>query len=390
MLDHARRFDAPDLTSIACPEQEIENADVEPKLLAAIEAAYKRIRDFHDAQFGVFTSGLQNHAEHGLFWQIDSQTRLGQRYLALSSAGLYVPGGLAAYPSSVLMLGGPAKSAGLDNLVLTTPAKRDGLLPSSVLAGIRTVGIKQVIKVGGASAIAALALGTESIPRVDKIVGPGNKFVNEAKRQLWGTVGLDGYAGPSEVCMMLDDSANLKYAAADLITQIEHAPDNAAYVVSVSRELVNALMVEVERQVAGGPREEILRACLLNESVAFVARDLAEACEVVNEIAPEHLTLSVKDPEKLLGEIQNAGCILMGELTPESVADYCLGPSHTLPTAGAVRFGSPINVLDFLKVQSVANLTRLQLDPLIELAQALGEAEGLPAHAYGATVRRER
>jgi histidinol dehydrogenase len=282
----------------------------------------------------------------------------------------------------------PARCARVEEVFVTTPARRDGTLHPALLYALQLAGVTRAFKVGGAAAIAALALGTETVPRVDKIVGPGNRFVNEAKRQLWGQVGLDGYAGPSEVCVLADDTANAAYAAADLLTQVEHAPDNAGFLVTLSREKMSEILAEVERQVTGAPREDTMRKALAGESLAVVARDLGEALDLVNAIAPEHLTLAIQDPEAALAKVRNAGCVLMGEHTPESAGDYCLGPSHTLPTSGAARWQSPVNVLDFLKVQSIAHLTPRDLEPLIPVIEAFGEMEGFPAHGFGASIHR--
>jgi len=385
LLDSARRYDSPFLDSVLVTEREVAEAKIPLEDQEAIEAAYQRISEFHAKQMSVLTSGLVGG--DGWSWQIDPATNLGQRYLPLGSAGLYVPGGRAAYPSSVLMLAGPANAAQVLRLVLTSPARRDGTLDPSVLVALRTAGIAHAFKIGGAAAIAALALGTESIPRVDKIAGPGNRFVNEAKRQLWGQVGLDGYAGPSEVAVIADETANPRFAAADLITQVEHAPDNAGFLICIGRPTLDAILAEVETQLKDAPRADIIRAALKDESLAIVVRDAREAAELVNEIAPEHVTVSVRNADEMAGLIRNAGCVLIGDWTPESVSDYALGPSHTLPTGGSARFASPVNVLDFLKVQSVTGLTEAQLQPLAALAETLGRIEGFPAHSFGATVR---
>ena len=409
LLESAQRFDAPGLASILVTEQEIGEARIDDALRKEIEYAAARIELFHFEQLQRFTNGLVGgnkvnvdeertttyHIAYreGFTWSLDPVGRdlLGQRVLPLQRAGVYVPGGNAMYVSSVLMNAIPAHCAGVKEICLTTPAQKDGTLHPAILfalgVGLMT-GVK-AFKIGGAAAIAALALGTESVPRVDKIVGPGNRFVNEAKRQLWGQVGLDGYAGPSEVCVLADDEANEEYAAADLLTQVEHAPDNAGFLVCLSRAKLDAILAAAERQLQGSPREDTMRKALAGASLAIVARDLEEALDVVNAIAPEHLTLAVREPEKAVERVRNAGCILLGEHTPESAGDYCLGPSHTLPTSGAARWQSPVNVLDFLKIQSVARLTSAELQPLIPTIEALARVEGFPAHAYGATVRRE-
>ena len=386
LLGLSRRFDAPNLQSLEVTQQELEEASVSPDEEEAIRLAYQRILDFHRRQLDAVTQGWIAR-NGGYEWQIDSETRLGQRMTALQRVGIYVPGGGAAYPSSVLMLAGPAQAAGVKDLVCATPARADGTLHPGVLVALRTAGIESAYKVGGAGAIAALALGTQSIPRVDKIAGPGNRYVNEAKRQLWGAVGLDGFAGPSEVCVLSDGSGQARFVIADFLAQIEHAPDNAGFLVCIGPDHLEELQRELERQLREAPRRNILDQAIKNESLAFLAHDIDQAIELVNFIAPEHLTLSVREPESLLSKVKNAGCVLMGEWTPESAADYALGPSHTLPTGGAARFASPVNVLDFLTIQSFAALTREQSKPICHIAETFGNMEGLPAHAYGAAVR---
>ncbi len=415
LLENARKFDAPGLESIVVERSEIdafleksagEEHPITQNRRDAMTLAGNRIQEFHRRQMEAVTAGWQQVGQYKFAFRkgepSDNRGRnygwqspnfkegvLGQRLVPLESAGVYVPGGNANYPSSVLMNVLPAKAAGLSDIVVTTPARKDGTLSPEVLYALGLTMTFRAFKIGGAAAIAALALGTESVPRVDKIVGPGNRFVNEAKRQLWGTVGLDGYAGPSEVCVLADDQANARFAAADLLTQIEHAPDNAAFLVTVSRAKLDEILAEVETQLRGAQREETMRTALKNESMAFVARDMAQACEIVDAIAPEHLTLATQDPERTMESIHNAGCILLGEWTPESAGDFCLGPSHTLPTSGAARFGSPVNVLDFLKVQSVSRLTREGLQALTPTIEAFGEMEGFPTHARGASIRSE-
>lgn len=408
LLDNARRFDAPELKSITVSDSELWDVQLGEDLSREILTAVSRIERFHHEQFARFTAGLSEltnigHDVDGVYrydmppygqygWSLNpmSGPRLGQRVLPVESAGVYVPGGNAMYVSSVLMNAIPANCAGVEKIVVTTPARSDGTLHPAILYAMNVGGLSlKPFKIGGAAAIAALALGTESVPRVDKIVGPGNRFVNEAKRQLWGQVGLDGYAGPSEVCVLADDTANEEFAAADLLTQVEHAPDNAGFLVCLSRTKLNAILAAAERQLQGAPREATMRQALRDNSFAIVARDLPEAIEIVNAIAPEHLTLAVKVPEKAMESVRNAGCILLGEYTPESAGDYCLGPSHTLPTSGAARWQSPVNALDFLKVQSVARLSREDLQPLIPTIEALAQVEGFPAHGYGATIRRK-
>jgi histidinol dehydrogenase len=253
----------------------------------------------------------------------------------------------------------------------------------------KELGIETVLKAGGASAIAAMALGIEGVERVDVIAGPGNKYVNEAKRQLWSTVGLDSYAGPSEVCILADDSANIAFAAADLIAQVEHAPDNVAMLVALSQEACDAVIGEIERQLLTAPRAHIVRQALTDLGVAVVCKTLEEAVEVINGFAPEHLALHVQSPEALLPQITNAGAVMMGPWTAQSVADYCEGPSHTLPTSGAARFASPVGVQTFLKLQSVSMLEQEDAVDLAPVAGAFADMEGRPAHGHAAKLRTE-
>lgn len=392
LLEHARRYDSPELASLGVSVQSMVEAGVRlPEAhRAALEEAKVRIAAFHLDQLARLTAQLERQTladgSAAYSWS-QSRARIGQRLCPLASVGVYVPGGNACYPSSVLMNALPAMVAGVGRVVVATPARRDGTLHPAVLVALREVGATQAFKVGGAAAVAALALGTESVPRVDKVVGPGNRFVNEAKRQLWGVVGLDGYAGPSEVCVLADETTNARYAAADLLTQIEHAPDNAGFLVCTSDTKLHEILDEAERQLLAAPRAETMRTALAHESLAFLARDLRQACEIVDAIAPEHLTVATRSPEQAMTYIHNAGCILLGEWTPESSGDFVTGPSHTLPTSGAARFGSPVNVLDFLKVQSVIQLTRDELRALTPTIEAFGEMEGFPTHARGASIR---
>lgn len=417
LLDNARKFDSPTLESILVSEEEINGASLEPKTYEHLRTALHRIRYFHLNQLEVILQGWYGDGiDHILDtlelklprrplvvnWAISDRPSgevnklprgrkpgIGQRMRSVGAAGVYVPGGNAMYPSSVLMNVTPAAVAMVPNIVLTTPARADGTLHPAVLVAIRDSGVNTAVKAGGAAAIAAMALGTESVPRVDKIVGPGNRFVNEAKRQLWGSVGVDGYAGPSEVCVLADETTNARFAAADLLTQIEHAPDNAAYLVVVGRAKLEEILAEVATQVETAPRGETMRRALSEQSLAVVVRDLVEGADIVNAVAPEHLSISVVNPEGILGRIENAGCILLGEYTPESAGDYVLGPSHTLPTGGAARWQNPVSVLEFLKVQSVVKTTASEIRELIPTIEALAEIEGFPGHGAGATIRRD-
>lgn len=392
LLDNARRFDSPSLGALMVSSEELESAQLPLRDQEAICAAVKRVTEFHALQLRAITAGWEAESPGQNAWRWRLPLRhggyAGQRMLPLASAGIYVPGGKATYPSSVIMNAMPAVSAGVPRIMAATPARADGSLSPAVLFAARECGLAAIAKVGGAAAVAALALGTESIPRMDRIAGPGNRYVNEAKRQLWGQVGLDLYAGPSEVCVLVDETSNAPFAAADWLTQVEHSEDNAGFLVSVSDAKLTEVIEEAESQLEGAPRAGIMRAALGKYGAAILTRDLVEACEVIDAIAPEHLTLAVADPEAALARVTNAGCILVGEYTPESAGDYAIGPSHTLPTSASARFASPLSVLDFLKIQSVSSLTAADLSELSPVIEIFGEVEGLPAHANGARIRR--
>jgi len=280
----------------------------------------------------------------------------------------------------------PALVAGVPEVAVVSPAQPDGKLPAGVLVAARILGITEIHKIGGAAAAAAMAFGTDSIRRADVLVGPGNRYLTEAKRQLWGRIGLDGFAGPSEVCVVADETANPAWAAADLLSQIEHAPDNQGWLICTDQPTYNKIQDEIENQTESAPRREILRESLA-QVVVFITENREQIAEILNVLAPEHLTLSVQDPEGLSCKVRNAGCILLGDHTPESAGDYVLGPSHTLPTAGAARFSSPLNVMHFLKFQSVSRLTPEGLAELAPAIETIGKLEGFPAHAAGATIR---
>jgi histidinol dehydrogenase len=418
LLDNARKFDAPGLTSIEVDFSEIGSIELPKIVLDAIERSMLQVQAFHARQLKALTEGWKpmllqtveqrrsdgqplhslpnfeyrwhkNPMERQGWTPTNSVGGLGQRLLPVKRAGVYVPGGNATYPSSVVMNVIPAQCAGVNAVFVTTPARRDGTLDPAVIAALAYCGVAKAFKTGGAAAIAALAYGTETVPRVDTIVGPGNRFVNEAKRQVWGSVGLDGYAGPSEVCVLCDSGSNASFAAADLLTQIEHAPDNAGFLVCTDKAKLQEILEEVENQMVGAKRESTLRAALANESIAILARDEEEACDIVNAIAPEHLSIATREPELTMERIYNAGCILLGDWSAESAGDFAAGPSHTLPTSGAARFGSPVSVMNFLKFQSIVRLSKDDLQDMLPTLEAYGEIEGFPAHAKGARIRFE-
>jgi histidinol dehydrogenase len=337
----------------------------------ALRAAHERIRAFHERQ-------LQQSWEY-----TDAEgTRLGQKISALARVGLYVPGGKAAYPSSVLMNAVPAKVAGVGELVMACPSPRPLVLAAAALAGV-----DRVIRVGGAQAIAALAYGTKSIPRVDKIVGPGNVYVAEAKRQVFGEVGIDMVAGPSEILVIADGSTPADWTALDLFSQAEHDESAQAILLSPSAQCLDAVEAAVVRLLPEMERRKVIAASLKARGALVLTRDLEEACAVANRIAPEHLELLVEDPERWLPRLTRAGAVFLGRYTSEAIGDYCAGPNHVLPTAGTARFSSPLGVYDFQKRTSVIGVSQAGARSLGALAATLAEGEGLQAHALSARAR---
>ena len=367
--EYARKFDG------AVP-REIE---VSLKLLRsiprpqaeALRAACRRIKSFHERQ-------LQKS------WQYTDAdgTRLGQRLTPVERVGLYVPGGKAAYPSTVLMNAVPAKIAGVRELVMVSPNPNALVLAAAALAGV-----DRVISIGGAQAVAALAYGTRSIPRVDKIVGPGNLYVAEAKRQLFGQVGIDLVAGPSEILVISDGSAPPEWVAMDLFSQAEHDQAAQAILLSPDEKHLNAVAASINKLLPGMVRKKIISASLQARGALILTRSLGEACALANRMAPEHLELAVQDPEKILSKVKNAGAIFLGRWSSEAIGDYCAGPNHVLPTSGTARFSSPLGVYDFQKRSSVIGISRKSAIALGRVAMVLAEGEGLSAHARAAGMR---
>jgi histidinol dehydrogenase len=339
--------------------------------LDALRAAHERIRAFHERQ-------LQKSWD---FTDADG-TRLGQRVSALERVGLYVPGGKAAYPSSVLMNAVPAKVAGVRELVMTSPNPNPLVLAAAALAGV-----DRVIGIGGAQAIAALAYGTRSIARVDKIVGPGNAYVAEAKRQVFGDVGIDMVAGPSEILVLADGSVNPDWVAMDLFSQAEHDESAQAILLSPDEEYLDAVEASISRLLVEMPRRAVIAASLKSRGALVLTRDLEDACAVANRIAPEHIELAVRDPEGILPQVKTAGAIFLGQWSSEALGDYCAGPNHVLPTAGTARFSSPLGVYDFQKRTSVIGVSREGATRLGKLAAVLADGEGLAAHKRAAEMR---
>ncbi|MEE4208101.1 MAG: histidinol dehydrogenase [Parvularcula sp.] len=378
LIELSDRFDGTDLScGMAVTEPEIEEAlrGVSEEAMAALREAASRISAYHDRQ-----------RPEDVRWTDDEGVTLGWRWTPLDAVGLYVPGGTATYPSSVLMNALPAKIAGVRRIVMVTPAK-GGVINPLVLAAARLAGVSEIYKIGGAQAIAALAYGTKSIAPVDKIVGPGNAYVAEAKRQVFGHVGIDSIAGPSEISIIADESAEPEHLAADLLSQSEHDALSQSLLLTPSEKLAKRTEAAVESQLQGHPREDIARKAWEGQGAIIFTRDLAEAAALSNRIAPEHLELAVKKPDALLPSIEHAGAVFLGHYTPEAIGDYVGGPSHVLPTNRAARFSSGLSVLDFVKRMSVTGCSKKAFRVIGPAAAALAQGEGLPSHAASVTLR---
>ena len=380
LFHYCKTLDRAELTSLEVSHEEIAEALtlVEPEFLDILREAAENIRAFHEKQ--VRNSFIINEKDGVV---------IGQKIIPMEKAGLYVPGGTAAYPSTVLMDSIPAKIAGCKELVITTPPNAQGKVNPVILAAAHVAGVDRIFKLGGAQAIAALAYGTESVPKVDKIVGPGNAFVAEAKKQVYGTVSIDMIAGPSEILVVAEGKSNARVVAADLLSQAEHDKLASAVLVTDSEALAKAVSDELERQIPLLPRAEIARASIDNNGKIIVAEDLMRAIDIANAIAPEHLELCVDNPFDYLDAIHHAGSIFMGRNCPEALGDYFAGPNHTLPTSGTARFSSPLSVDDFVKKTQYTYYTR---DALVKVAHKVAyfaEKEGLSAHARSATARLE-
>lgn len=380
LYKYCEKFDKAKLSSLLVTKEEIDEAlsKVEPEFLEILKKAAANIKKFHEKQ--VRTSFIIND-ENGIV--------TGQKVIPVDRAGLYVPGGTAAYPSTVLMDAIPAKIAGCKEVVITTPPSADGKVNPVILAAASVAGVDKIVKVGGAQAIAALAYGTESVPKVDKIVGPGNAFVAEAKKQVYGIVSIDMIAGPSEILIVADATSNPKYLAADLLSQAEHDKLASAVLVCDSEKLANDVSAELEKQIPNLERAEIARASIDNNGKIIVADDLYKAIEISNEIAPEHLELCVDNPFDYLDAIRHAGSIFMGKNCPEALGDYFAGPNHTLPTSGTAKFSSPLSVDDFVKKTQYTYYTKDALKRVARDVEYFAKKEGLTAHAKSAVIRIE-
>ena len=382
VFEYTLKFDGAtiDQDNIRVTEEEIKEAyeQVDPKLLDVIRKALVNIRDYHTKQ-----------KQYSWFDSDESGIILGQKVTPLKTVGVYVPGGKAVYPSSVLMNVIPAKVAGVSNIIMTTPCGKDGKVYPSTLVAAKEAGVDAIYKVGGAQAIAALAFGTESIPKVDKIVGPGNIYVALAKKAVFGYVSIDSIAGPSEIMVLADETANPRFVAADLLSQAEHDEMASAILVTTSETLAEQVSMEVDKFVTTLSRKEIIRKSLDNYGYILVADTMQDAIDTVNEIASEHLELVTKNPFETMTKIRNAGAIFIGEYSSEPLGDYFAGPNHVLPTNGTAKFFSPLSVDDFIKKSSIISYSREALEPVYKDIVQFAECEKLTAHANSIRVRFE-
>lgn len=380
LLDYCKKFDHADLDSLEASQEEIDDAynSIDPEFIQTLKMARDNIEAFHRQQ--VRKNFVINDKE-GIV--------LGQKVTPIEKVGLYVPGGTASYASSVLMNAVPAKIAGVKEIVMTTPPNPDGSLPQAILAAAKVAGVTRIIKSGGAQVVAALAYGTETVPKVDKIVGPGNIFVATAKRRVYGIVDIDMIAGPSEILVIADGSCNPSYVAADLLSQAEHDKLATAVLITDSKVLAEKVQQELEVQIPQLLRSEIARASIDQNGKIIVADSIQQAVEISNRIAPEHLEICVDDPFAVLNSIQNAGSIFLGKNVPEALGDYFAGPNHTLPTSGTARFSSPLSVDDFVKKSSFIYYTKDALSQVQERVVDFATREGLTGHAKSVSIRFE-
>ena len=378
LYDYNKKFDNVSLSSLQVTEKEIEDAfsRLDNELLDVIRYSHENIVRYHTKQ------------KRNDFLDKDTDgVILGQIINPIEKVGIYVPGGTAAYPSTVLMNAVPAKVAGVEEIVMVTPPNEDGTISDVILAAAKIAGVTKIFKVGGAQAVAALSYGTETIPAVYKIVGPGNIFVAMAKKMVFGEVAIDMVAGPSEVLIISDDSSDPVHIAADLLSQAEHDKLAACILVTTSEELAKSVAIEIESQLAELPRQEIARESINNNGKIIIAKSIEEAILISNEIAPEHLELAVMDPFALLSKIKNAGSIFLGHNTPEPLGDYLAGPNHTIPTSGTAKFASPLSVDDFIKKSSVIYYSKEALEKVKDKVILFAESEGLTAHANSVRKR---
>lgn len=380
LFNYCEKFDGAKLKTLEVSDEEIEKAfeKVDKKLLSVMKSACENIKAFHSKQ--VRNSFIINDKDGVV---------CGQKVIPIEKVGLYVPGGTAAYPSTVLMDSVPAKIAGCSEIVMVTPPNKDGSVNPVILAAAKIAGVNKIFKVGGAQAVAALAYGTESIPKVDKIVGPGNAFVAEAKKQVFGKVSIDMIAGPSEILVVADEKSNARFVAADLLSQAEHDKMASAVLVTNSETLANSVADEIEKQLKLLPREEIARTSIENNGKIIITQSIDKAIEISNAIAPEHLELCVDNPFDCLDKVKNAGSIFMGRYCPEALGDYLSGANHTLPTSGTARFSSPLSVDDFVKKTQYTYYSPNAFKCVAQDIATFADSEGLHAHARSAIIRTE-
>ncbi|MDD4422284.1 MAG: histidinol dehydrogenase [Eubacteriales bacterium] len=378
LYDYTERFDKVKLESLIVTETEIETAyrNTDSAFISVLEEASRNITEFHNMQK---RSGFEVKKQNGVV--------LGQKITPIKRVGIYIPGGTASYPSSVLMNAIPAKVAGVEEIVMVTPPNSDGKVPDSILAAAKVAGVTNVYKVGGAQAIAALAYGTQTIKKVDKIVGPGNIFVATAKKIVFGEVDIDMIAGPSEILIITDCTSDPKCVAADMLSQAEHDKNAAAILICTEEAYANKVGKEIENQLKKLPRYDIARASIDNNGKIIIVKNIEEAIEISNLIAPEHLEICLDNPFDYLEQIKNAGSIFLGKNTPEALGDYFAGPNHTLPTSGTARFSSPLSVDDFIKKRSYIYYTKEALGKVVDKVSLFAEKEGLDAHAKSVKSR---
>ncbi len=383
VVEYTNRFDrlsAASMGALELPRAELQAAldGLSPERLAALETAASRIRAFHEKQ-----------VQEGWSYTEADGTRLGQMVTPLDRVGLYVPGGKAAYPSSVLMNAIPAKVAGVKELIMVVPTP-GGEKNALVLAAACLAGVDRVFTIGGAQAVAALAFGTETVPQVDKVVGPGNAYVACAKRRVFGIVGIDMVAGPSEILVLADGSTDPDWVAMDLFSQAEHDELAQSILICPDAAYIDRVQASIEKLLPSMPRQEVIRTSLENRGALILVQDLEEAVALANQVAPEHLELSLAEPDAWVEKIHHAGAIFIGPYTSESLGDYCAGPNHVLPTSGSARFSSPLGVYDFQKRTSLIRVSRAGAQTLGQVAGVLADGEGLPAHAQSARYRLDR
>ncbi len=378
LIEYAAKFDRAALTSLVVSQEEIDAAFAAcpPSLVETIKMARDNIEAFH-----------KNQKRTSFTISETAGVMLGQRIIPLKRVGIYVPGGTASYPSTVLMNAVPPHIAGVQEIIMTTPPGKDGSIAPAILCAAKIAGVTKIIKSGGAQAVAALAYGTESVPAVDKIVGPGNVYVATAKRRVYGTVDIDMIAGPSEILVIADEKTNPAHAAADLLSQAEHDKMASAILITDSESLALAVQEEVEKQLSKLPRNEIARTSIEENGKIILVKDLTEAAAIANEIAPEHLELCVDEPFALMGMIESAGSVFLGRNAPEALGDYWAGPNHTLPTSGTARFSSPLSVDDFVKKSQFIYYSREALEKARDHIVSFAQVEGLDAHANSVAIR---